>query len=111
MATMMGWWQVGEPFYVSLDDSSGRVIGGRVAKTAWVGMQPAFAAHGERERGRLGPWYLGRLGRQGRQGRQGLCCVWAVRGMGWAGLGWACGLYCRREGEPTGGRRKPTWLE
>lgn len=22
--------------------------------------------------------------------------MWAVRGMGWAGLGWACGLYCGR---------------
>lgn len=24
--------------------------------------------------------------------------MWAVRGMGWAGLGWACGLYCGKGG-------------
>lgn len=36
----------GTPFYVSLDDSSGPVIGGRVAKTARVDRyaQPAIAA-------------------------------------------------------------------
>jgi hypothetical protein len=89
-------------FYVSLDDSSGRVIGGRVAKTAWVDMQPAFAAHKEREAG-LG---LGRLGRLGGQGGQGLC-GWAVRGMGWAGLGWACGLYCGRGDQREEGGNLP----
>lgn len=64
-----------------------------MAKTAWVDMQPAFAAHEEREAG-LG---LGRLG------RQGVVCVDCPRdGLGWAGLGLRPVL---REGEPTGGRR------
>lgn len=57
-----------------------------MAKTAWVDMQPAFAAH--EERGRQAWALVGWVGRGVR--------VWAVRGMGWAGLGWACGLYFGR---------------
>lgn len=50
MATMTGggrW----ECRFTCLSMTLPDVIGGRVAKTAWVGMQPAFAAHEEREAG------------------------------------------------------------
>ena len=80
---------MGVPFYVSLDDSSGRVIGGRGAKTAWVDMQPAFAAHEERRRQ---AWAL--VGWVGRVGRGCVCGL----SEGWAGLGWAGLAACTAGG-------------
>lgn len=67
-----------------------------MAKTTWVDMQPAFAAH--EERGRLGAL----VGWVGRVGRGWVCGL----SEGWAGLGWAGLAACTvREGGPTGGRR------
>lgn len=67
-----------------------------MAKTTWVGMQPAFAAAMRREAG------LG-LGRQGRRG----CGL----SEGWAGLGWAGLAACTVGGGTNGRTEEPTWLE
>lgn len=73
----------GTPFYVSLDDSSGPVIGGRVAKTARVDRyaQPAIAAAAK----------SGRASGQGRAGQNKAGGV-AVDGLGWARLDGPLGL-------------------
>lgn len=72
-----------------------------MAKTAWVDMRPAFAAHEEREAG-LGP-LVGWVGRAGRG--VGVCGL----SEGWAGLGWA-GLAACTAGGGTNGEDGGTYL-